>query len=178
VSADLKLPVVLLLRRRGTNCGDGKYIVTLSPEEAEQLQSLVGKGKHAAQKVINAPILLNCDQSQGGGDRRTSQEIAQVLQVSERKIDRARRRFVQDGLEVALSGQPSQREYVIKVDGDVGAHLIALSCSSPPEGHARWSLRLLADRVVELQFTEEISHETVRRVLKKTSSNPERRWVG
>lgn len=155
-----------------------KYIVTLSPEEAEQLRSLVGKGKHAAQKVINALILLNCDQSQGRDDRRTSQEIAQVLQVSERKIDRVKRRFVEDGLEVALGGQPSQREYVSKVDGDVEAHLIALSCSAPPGGHARWSLRLLADRAVELALVEEISHETVRRVLKKTNSSPGKRWVG
>jgi len=155
-----------------------KYIVTLTAEEAEQLQSLVGKGKHAAQKVINALILLNCDQSKGTGHRRTSHEIAQVLQVSERKIDRVKRRFVQDGLEVALSGQPSQREYVSKVDGDVEAHLIALSCSNPPSGCARWSLRLLADRAVELQWVEAISHETVRRVLKKTNSSPGRRWVG
>lgn len=155
-----------------------KYIVTLSPEEAEQLRSLVGKGKHAAQKVINALILLNCDQSQGRDDRRTSQEIAEVLQVSERKIDRVKRRFVEDGLEVALGGQPSQREYVSKVDGDVEAHLIALSCSAPPSGHARWSLRLLADRAVELALVEEISHETVRRVLKKTNSSPGKRWVG
>lgn len=155
-----------------------KYIVTLSLEEAEQLRSLVGKGKHAAQKVINALILLNCDQSQGRDDRRTSQEIAEVLQVSERKIDRVKRRFVEDGLEVALGGQPSQREYVSKVDGDVEAHLIALSCSAPPSGHARWSLRLLADRAVELALVEEISHETVRRVLKKTSSSPGKRWVG
>lgn len=155
-----------------------KYIVTLTAEEVEQLQSLVGKGKHAAQKVINALILLNCDQSQGRGDRRTSQEIAQVLQVSERKIDRVKRRFVEDGLEVALSAQPSQREYVSKVDGDVEAHLIALSCSNPPSGRARWSLRLLADRAVELALVQEISHETVRRVLKKTSSSPGRKWVG
>jgi hypothetical protein len=138
----------------------------------------VGKGKHAAQKVVNALILLNCDQSQSGGDRRTSQEIAQVLRLSERKIDRVKRRFVQDGLEVALSGQPSQREYVSKVDGDVEAHLIALSCSSPPDGHARWSLRLLADRVVELQFIEQISHETVRRVLKKRTQALEEGGLG
>jgi transposase len=155
-----------------------KYIVTLSPEEAEQLRSLVGKGKHAAQKVINALILLNCDESQGRDGRRTSQEIAQVLQVSERKIDRVKRRFVEDGLEAALGCQPSQREYVSKVDGDVEAHLIALSCSAPPSGHARWSLRLLADRAVELALVEEISHETVRRVLKKTNSSPGKRWVG
>ena len=158
-----------------------KYIVTLAAEEAEQLQSLVGKGKHAAQKVINALILLNCDESQGREDRRTSQEIAQVLQVSERKIDRVKRRFVQEGLEVALSGQPSQREYVSKVDGGVEAHLIALSCSGPTRRARALVAALagwLADRAVELALVEEISHETVRRVLKKTNSSSGRRWVG
>ena len=85
------------------------YIVTLSLQEAEQMRSLGGKGKHAARKVINGRSLLNCDQSQGRYDRRTSQEIAEVLQVSERKMDRVKRRFVEDGLEAALGGQPSQR---------------------------------------------------------------------
>jgi hypothetical protein len=168
-----------VLNGRGVqNEGIEKYTVTLTAEEVEQLQSLVGKGKHAAQKVINALILLNCDQSQGRDDRRTSQAIAQVLQVSERKIDRVKRRFVEDGLEVALSGQPSQREYVSKVDGDVEAHLIALSCSNPPSGRARWSLRLLADRAVELALVQEISHETVRRVLKKRTQALEEGGLG
>ena len=155
-----------------------KYIVTLTAEEAEQLQSLVGKGKHAAQKVINALILLNCDQSQGSEGKRTSKDIAHVLQVSERKIDRVKRRFVEDGLDVALSGKPIEREYICKVDGDIEAHLIALSCSEPPTGHARWSLRLLADRAVQLQWVDAISHETVRRALKKTNSNLGRRLAG
>ena len=148
------------------------------PKKFKSCKAWWAKAKHAAQKVVNALILLNCDQSQGTDHRRTSQEIAQVLKVSERKIDRVKGRFVEDGLEVALSGQPSQREYVSKVDGGVEAHLIALSCSAPPDGHARWSLRLLADRAVELALVEEISHETVRRVLKRTSSSPARRWVG
>jgi transcription initiation factor TFIIIB Brf1 subunit/transcription initiation factor TFIIB len=155
-----------------------KYIVTLSAEEAEQLQSLVGKGKHPAAKVINALILLNCDESQARGRRRTSQEIAEVLQVSERKIDRVKRRFVEDGLEVALSGAPSTRVYEHKVDGALEAHLIALSCTAPPSGQARWSLRLLADRAVELELVEALSHETVRRVLKKTNSSRGARWAG
>ena len=155
-----------------------KYTVTLSAEEAEQLQSVVAKGKHLAAKVINALILLNCDESQARGRRRTSQEIAEVLQVSERKIDRVKRRFVEDGLEVALSGAPSTRIYDHKIDGELEAHLIALSCSTPPSGQARWSLRLLADRAVELELVEALSHETVRRVLKKTNSSPGRRWGG
>lgn len=162
----------------GKNVGMDKYIVTLAVEEIEQLRALVAKGKHAAQKVINALILLNCDESQGRACRRSSREIAAVLQVSECKIDRVKRCFVEEGLGVALSGQAPQREYVHKVDGEMEAHLIALSCSAPPSGHARWPLRLLANRVVELALVDQISHETVRRALKKTSSSPGKRWVG
>ena len=84
-----------------------------------------------------------------------------------RKIDRVRRRFVEEGLEVALNGEKKDRIYAKKVDGDVEAHLVALSCSEPPEGFAKWSLRLLADKAVELGYVEDISHETVRRTLKK-----------
>ena len=155
-----------------------RYTVTLTGEEVEQLRTLVTKGRHAAQQVINALILLNCDESRGLGRRRSSRELAEVLQVSERKIDRVKLRFVEDGLEVALSGHKPQREYVPKVDGEVEANLIALSCSAPPSGYARWSLRLLADRAVELKLVEAISHETVRRALKKTNSSPGRRWGG
>lgn len=163
---------------RKQNGGMDKYTVTLTGEEVEQLRAVVAKGKHAAQKVINALILLNCDDAQWGERRRSSRELAEVLQVSDRKIDRVKRRFVEDGLEVALSGQTPQRAYVHKVDGEVEAHLIALSCSAPPSGYARWSLRLLADRAVELNLVETISHETVRRALKKTNSSPGRRWGG
>lgn len=163
---------------RKQNGGMDKYTVTLTGEEVEQLRAVVAKGKHTAQKVINALILLNCDAVQCGEGRRSSRELAEVLQVSDRKIDRVKRRFVEDGLEVALSGQTPQREYVHKVDGEVEAHLIALSCSAPPSGYARWSLRLLADRAVELKLVETISHETVRRALKKTNSSPGRRWGG
>lgn len=155
-----------------------KYTVTLTAEEAEQLQALVVKGKHAAAKVVNALILLNCDETQARGRRRSSQEIAEVLQVSPRKIDRIKRRFVEEGLEVALNGVPSQREYEHKIDGEVEAHLIALSCSAPPSGHARWTLRLLANRAVELDLVEALSHETVRRVLKKTNSSLGAGWAG
>lgn len=155
-----------------------KYTVTLTAEEAEQLQALVVKGKHAAAKVVNALILLNCDETQARGRRRSSQEIAEVLQVSPRKIDRIKRRFVEEGLEVALNGVPSQREYEHKIDGEVEAHLIALSCTAPPSGHARWTLRLLANRAVELDLVEALSHETVRRVLKKTNSSLGAGWAG
>lgn len=123
-----------------------KYIITLQAEEIEQLRAFVAKGKHAAQKVINALILLNCDESQGRQSRRTTLAIAQVLQVSERKIERVKRRFVEEGLEVALNGQAPQRQYVGKIDGEVEARLVAMSCSAPPTGHARWLVAAPAGR--------------------------------
>jgi len=86
-----------------------------------------------------------------------------------RKIDRVKKRFVVDGLDVALNGRKGSRVYTKKADGDFEAHLIALSCSEPPEGFSRWSLRLLADKVVELDYIDSISHESIRRVLKKTN---------
>jgi hypothetical protein len=155
-----------------------KYVVTLNAEERSQLEALVSKGTHAAQKVLTALILLNCDASKDRAKRRGSEEIAQVLHISGRKVDRVKRCFVEEGLEAVLSRQPSQRVYTSIIDGDVEAHLIALSCGEPPKGHARWSLKLLADKAVELEYVESISRETVRRTLKKTNSNPGKRWAG
>ena len=94
-----------------------------------------------------------------------------MLCVSERKVDRVKKKFVQEGLELTLNRQPTQCEYDLKIDGRLEAQLLALSCSAPPEGQARWSLRLLADRLVELEFIDSVSHETVRRALKKTNSS-------
>lgn len=155
-----------------------KYIVTLEPQERERLEALVSKGRHAAQTIVSALILLNCDMSGQRERRRSSEELAEVLQISARKIDRVKRRFVEEGLDAVLERQPSQRACERIVDGDVEAHLIALSCGEPPKGHARWSLRLLADKAVELQYVQAISYETVRRTLKKTNSNPGRRLAG
>ena len=95
-----------------------------------------------------------------------------------RKIDRVKKRFVEDGLDVVLNGKKNTRIYSKKIDGDFEAHLIALSCSEPPEGYAEWSLRLLADKVVELNYIDSISHETVRQVLKKTNLNHGRKKDG
>ncbi len=155
-----------------------RYIVTLEADERERLDELIAKGRHAAQTVVSALILLNCDMSGQRERRRSSEGLAEVLQISARKIDRVKRRFVEDGLDAVLDRKPSQRVYERIVDGDVEAHLIALSCSDPPEGHARWSLRLLADKAVELQYVQAISHETIRRTLKKTNSSPGRKSVG
>jgi hypothetical protein len=95
-----------------------------------------------------------------------------------RKIDRVKKRFVEDGLETALTGHKADRIYEKKTDGDFEAHLIALSCSEPPEGFARWSLRLLADQVVELRYIDTISHETIRRLLKKRNKTLEKARMG
>ena len=155
-----------------------RYVVTLSEEEREMLHALTSKGSHRSQKILNALILLACDRGPLQSAHSRNEEIARVLSVSMRKIDRVKKRFVEDGLDVTLHGTKGQRLYKKKADGDFEAHLVALSCSDPPEGFARWSLRLLADRVVELEYIESVSHETVRRVLKKTKSNPGRKRDG
>ena len=144
-----------------------KYIVTLTQEERTGLLKLGSRGKYRSQKVINSLILLACDEGEFQTKRSINEEIARVLNISMRKIDRVKKRFVEDDLETALNGRKGNRVYAKKADGDFEAHLVALSCSSPPEGFARWSLRLLADKVVELDYIDNISHETVRRVLKK-----------
>ena len=149
-----------------------KYIVTLTEDEREALVVLTSKGKHKSQKILNALILLGCDESEFQKKRSTNKEIARVLNVSMKKIDRVKKRFVEDGLDIALNGRKGRRIYAKKADGDFEAHLVALSCSDPPEGFTRWSLRLLADKVVELNYINNISHETIRRVLKKMKSSP------
>lgn len=146
-----------------------RYKVTLTEHERRMLEEMTTRGRHSSQKVLNALILLGCDEGPSQGKKLTSQQLADVLPVSLRKIDRVKRRFVEEGLDVALEKRKPQRYYVKKADGDFEARLIALSCSQPPEGRARWSLRLLADRMVELEHVDSVSHETVRRVLKKTS---------
>jgi transposase len=148
-----------------------KYIVTLTEEEREALGGLTSKGKHKTQKILDALILLGCDEGKFQTKRSTNEEIARVLNTSMRKIDRVKKRFVEEGLDVALNGRKGSRIYAKKADGDFEAHLVALSCSEPPDGFARWSLRLLADKVVELDYIDSISHEAVRRVLKKTKLN-------
>lgn len=148
-----------------------KYKVTLERDERDELEAITRRGSHRSQKVVNALILLNCDEGEFQGDRMKNEDVAAVLKISMRKIDRVKRRFVEEGLEIALNGRKGERIYKRKADGDFEAHLVALSCSEPPEGYSRWSLRLLADQVVELDYIESISYETVRRVLKKTKSS-------
>ena len=148
-----------------------RYRITLTEEERKCLKSITSKGKHRSQKVINALILLNCDEGAFQTKRSTNEQVVSVLKISMKKIDRVKKRFVEEGLYVALNGHKGKRVYEKKADGDLEAHLVAISCSEPPEGFARWSLRALADRVVELNYIDNISYETVRRVLKKTKLN-------
>ncbi len=155
-----------------------KYIVKLSKEEREDLQDITFKGKHKSQKILNAQILLGCDEGEFQTERSTNEEIARVLGTSMRKIDRVKKRYVMGGIEATLIKKKGSRIYKKKTDGDFEAHLVALSCSEPPEGYARWSLRLLADKVVELQYIDSISHEAVRRILKKTKLNPGKKKDG
>jgi len=146
-----------------------RYKVTLSEQERAILQEIATRGKHRSQKVLNALILLNCDQGSFQESKQTAEEIARMLPVSMRKVDRVKRRFVEQGLEAALDKKKAERQYSRKADGDFEAHLVALSCGTPPQGHVRWTLRLLTERMVELEYIDSVSYETVRRVLKKTN---------
>ncbi len=150
-----------------------KYKVTLTQEEREYLIKITRKGSNAAKKVIHALILLNVDQGEHSETRQTNEEISKVLKIGMRTIDRVKKRFVLESLEAALGIAPTSRVYRKKIDGDAEARLITIACSNPPEGYGRWSLRLLADRMVELKYVDDISYETVRKVLKKTNLNLE-----
>jgi len=116
-------------------------------------------------------LLLSCDEGDFQEKRSTNKDISRILKIGMRKIDRVKKRFIEEGLDITLNGKKASRIYTKKADGDFEAHLIALSCSEPPEGFSRWSLRLLADKVVECDYIYNISHETICQVLKKTKSN-------
>ncbi len=147
-----------------------KYVVRLTEEKRKGLEALVRRGRAHTRKLLYARILLKADAN--GPDRWTDERIADALKISSATVARERRRYCEDGLEVALMpkkpGKPRRRV----LDGRAEAHLIALSCSDPPEGRERWSMRLLADQMVKLGHVDTVSHETIRRTLKKTFSSP------
>ena len=156
----------------GEEVGMKRYVVALEKEERDELAGITRKGSHQSQKVVNALILLNCDEGEFNEHRARGEAIAEILRISARKVDRVKKRFIEEGMEAALGGRQGRRpSYVRKADGEFEARLVALSCAEPPQGHSQWSLRLLADRVVELGHIDSVSHETVRRVLKKTQSS-------
>lgn len=147
-----------------------RYKVTLTQEERAQLMQIIKKGGHKSQKVRRALILLNCDEGEyGEQERSTNEELAKIMKVGVRTVERVKKRFVEEGLDVALNGKDSSRVYSRKLDGDAEAHLIALCCSDAPEGFSRWTLKLLADKMVELEYVDSVSRETIRQVLKKTN---------
>jgi hypothetical protein len=142
------------------------YRVTLSQAERKQLLEMTRKGTSSALRQAHARVLLQADESEDGLSR-SDAEIHDALGIAVSTIERIRQRFVEDGLEAALDRKPTTRLYERLLDGKAEAHLIALACSDPPEGHAQWSVRLLADRMVVLEYVESVSRETVRRRLKK-----------
>ena len=154
-----------------------RYKVTLTKDERDELLTIISKGKHTSQKYRNAYVLLNCDEGEHS-NKVTNSEINKVLKIGMRTIDRIKKRFVEDGFGACLERKPTSREYERKADGDFEARLIALSCSEPPKGFAKWSLRLLADKMVELEIVDSVSHETVRSVLKKRLKTVEGKRVG
>jgi transposase len=144
-----------------------KYIVTLTAEERVMLQEMIAVGKRAARTLAHARILLKADQ-RAGEPVWDDAAISQAVEVSPATVQRVRQRFVEEGLEAALRPRPRPRPRLPLVDGVAEAHLVTLACSQAPQGAARWTLRLLAQKMVELAYVEHVSHETVRQVLKKT----------
>ena len=148
-----------------------KYGVQLMPEQRNQLQHLIRAGKGSARVIIRARILLKTDEGW------TAPQVAEALDVAEGTVFRIKRRFAEAGLEGVLKDRPQAHRYR-KLDDRGEAHLITLACSEPPEGHDHWTLRLLAGRVVELGLAPSMSHEGVRKRLKKTPSSRGRRRSG
>lgn len=154
-----------------------RYTIKLTKPEVDELMRIINKGIHTSQTFRTAYILLNCDEGEYS-QKATNEQISNVLKVGMRTIDRVKKRFIEQGLEASLERKPTTRIYENKVDGEVEAKLIALCCGEPPEGRSKWSLRLLADKMVELKYVDYISHVTVGEVLKKTNLNPGRRKLG
>ena len=146
-----------------------KYIVRLSREERSTLKKLLTSGRGSGRMFTRVRILLKADQSDEGSAW-SDEKISESFDVTVQTIERVRKQLVEEGLEAVLSRHPyTQKRSRKKIDGDVEAHLIALCCSDPPKGRVRWTLRLLADKVVELGYVDSISYEAVRQTLKKTN---------
>lgn len=143
-----------------------RYRVTLTAEERAELDCLISRGKAAARTLGHARMLLLSDTADGGPGW-TDVQVAEAVRVHVRSVERVRRRFVEEGLEAALHPKPSRRVYERKLDGADEARLVALACSTPPQGRRRWSLRLLADELVALEGLPRLSPETIRRTLGK-----------
>ena len=147
-----------------------KYIVKLSDTERSQLKELISSGEASARQIRRAYILLKSDSS-AGGPNWNYKAICEAYEVSSLTVYNVRKNYNEGGLNRAILRKKPERVYKRRLDGEGEAHLIALACSEPPEGYERWSLRLLQDRLIRLEIVDNISHETIRQTLKKTSSN-------
>jgi len=147
-----------------------RYPVVLPGPERARLHTLIGQGAGPARALTHARILLKANQGEAGPGW-TDQAIADALEVHPATVARVRQHYATAGLDAALSAKPPQREYRRKLDGEQEARLVALTCSAPPEGHQRWTLRLLAERLVALEVVESVSYETVRQVLQQTGAS-------
>ena len=149
-----------------------KNSIELSKEQRNQLEEVITKGTAPARKIKHAQVLLKIDSGKEGPNW-SDKQIKEAFDVSPTTIWHIRRRFLEQGLDHALSRRPQpERPEKRKIDGEKEAHLMALTCSTPPEGHQRWTMRLLADKMIELEYIEQVDHTTVWKVLKKTNSNP------
>jgi transposase len=146
------------------------YVVVLSPEERDRLEKLISTGRTSSKRQIRARILLKADASEAG-PAWSDEQIGEALEISVSTVARVRKRSVEQGLATVLDRGVVRRPFRRRLDGEQEARLLAIACSTPPEGRARWTLRLLADKMVELEVVESISYETVRRTLKKTRSS-------
>ena len=146
-----------------------KYRIKLNQDEVNELHALIKKGSHTSQAYRAACVLLNCDEGDYSLGKSTGEEISGVLKIGMRTIDRIKQKCIEGGIERALERAESERVYPRKVDGDLEAKISQLCCSESPEGFSRWTLRLLAAKVVELGYIDSLSHVTVRNVLKKTN---------
>lgn len=145
-----------------------RYRVTLTESERRELQALVSAGRSSARKLVRCRVLLLADQA-AGGPAKSDPEIVDALGCGRATVERVRQQFVEEGLEGTLTPKPTSRIYERRLDGKAEAHLVAITCGAAPQGRARWTLRLLADRMVGLGYVASLSHETVRQTLKKTN---------
>jgi hypothetical protein len=151
-----------------------RYTVDLTDTERATLREILSKNTAKRSTIINAYILLKADRTCGW----TNEDMASAYEVSTKKVEQLKKRFVEEGFEAALYRKPVPNVHRRKITGDEEAHLIALYCSQAPEGHERWTLRMLADKMVELELVDSVSYETIRRTLKKMHLNPGKRKNG
>ncbi len=154
-----------------------RYHIKLTKDEVDELLQIINRGSHTTQTFRAAYVLLNCDEGEYS-QKVTNEQISIVLRIGMRTIDRVKKKFVEEGFEATLERRKTTRVYEPKIDGEVEANLVSLCCSSPPAGFAKWSLRLLAEKMVELKYVESISHVAIGNVLKKTKLNPGKSEAG